>query len=274
VDEPDPPKRVTEPGEQTTVTWEEMAAWWDQRQGEEGDLWHRTLIDPTLFRVLGSVEGQDVLDLACGNGYVARKLARSGARVTGADASIAMIERARAREERDPLGISYHVADAASLDDVLGEDAFDVVVCNMALMDMPNAEGALREAARVLKPWGRIVASMVHPCFDLGEDSGWLLEKVGPSTTLFRKVSRYRAVSQKRAHWRGEAERIWCTASYHRPLSWYIRALRNAGFVVRAFEEPEPTEEFKAESPQGEWIEQVPLQCVFEAMKVGEDLRP
>ena len=262
-----------EPAGQKIANWEDMAAWWDERQGEEGDLWHRTIIDPTLFKVLGPAERQDVLDLACGNGYVARKLARSGARVTGVDASLAMIERALAREERDPLGIAYHVADAARMD-VLGDATFDVVVCNMALMDMPNAEGALREAARVLKPWGRIVASMVHPCFDLGEDSGWVVEKVGPSTTVFRKVSRYRAASPKRAHWRGEAERIWFTTSYHRPLSWYFRALRNAGFVVSTFEEPEPTEEFKVESPQGEWVEQVPLQCVIEALKMSENARP
>jgi hypothetical protein len=40
-----------------------------QQQGDEGELWHRTLIDPTLLRVLGPLEGRYVLDLACGNGY-------------------------------------------------------------------------------------------------------------------------------------------------------------------------------------------------------------
>jgi ubiquinone/menaquinone biosynthesis C-methylase UbiE len=141
---------INEPDDRTTVDWEEMAAWWDERQGEEGDLWHRTLIDPTLFRVLGPVEEQYVLDLACGNGYVARKLAMSGAWVTGVDASIAMIERARAWEDRDSLGVNYHVADAARLD-MLHDGTFDVVVCNMGLMDMPDAEGPLREVARVLR---------------------------------------------------------------------------------------------------------------------------
>jgi hypothetical protein len=49
-----------------------------QQQGDEGDLWHRTLINPTLLRVLGPLEGQHVLDLACGNGYIERKLAKVG----------------------------------------------------------------------------------------------------------------------------------------------------------------------------------------------------
>jgi ubiquinone/menaquinone biosynthesis C-methylase UbiE len=266
--EPHPRRRVEpEHADRTSVDWEEMAAWWDERQGNEGDLWHRILIDPTLFSVLGTVKGQHVLDLACGNGYIARKLARSGARVTGVDASTPIVERARAREEREPMGIVYRVADAAHLDG-LGDDSFDVVVCNMALMDVPDAEGALREATRVLRPGGRLVASLSHPCFDVSvSSSGWVVERMGFETTVFRKVGRYRRVFEHWIPWRGEAGQEWRTPAYHRPLSWYFRALRGAGFVVSAFEEPEPTEEFMAEDPQGAWIEQIPLQCVIEAYK-------
>jgi ubiquinone/menaquinone biosynthesis C-methylase UbiE len=267
VDEPDPAKLVTEPANRTSVNREVMATWWDEKQGEEGDLWHRTLIDPTLFRVLGPVEGQHVLDLACGNGYIARKLARSGARVTGVDVSASIIERARAREERDPLGIVYHVADAARLDG-LGDAGFDVVVCNMALMDIADAKGALREAARMLRSGGRLVVSLPHPCFAVGlYHSGWAVEKFDPETTVWRKVSRYREVFQHPMIWRDDSGGEWYTPGYHRPLSWYFRALRIAGFVVSAFEEPEPTEEFMEEDSEGAWIEQIPLHCVIEAYK-------
>jgi ubiquinone/menaquinone biosynthesis C-methylase UbiE len=263
------PRQEVEPGDWTTVDWERMAAWWDEKQGEEGDLWHRTLIDPTLLRVLGSVENLDILDLACGNGYIARKLARSGARVVGVDAFTPMIEHARAREEREPLGIVYSVADAAHLDG-LGDASFDVMVCNMALMDIADAEGALREAARVLRPGVRLVASFSHPCFDVSvSSSGWVVERMGFETTVFRKVSRYRRVFEHWIPWRGEAGRKWRTPPYHRPLSWYFRVLRGAGFVVSAFEEPEPTEEFLAEDPEGAWIEQIPLHCVLEALKAN-----
>src|SRR5215211_149204 len=71
-----------------------MAAWWDEKQGEEGDRWHRTLIDPVLERVLGDVEGVRVLEVASGNGYLARRFARRGARVTAGDGSEGMLERA------------------------------------------------------------------------------------------------------------------------------------------------------------------------------------
>ena len=99
-----------------TFGWDQMAYWWDEKQGDEGDLWHRALIDPPLIRLVGEVRGMHLLDLACGNGYLSRRFARQGAIVTSVDANVPLIERIRTREAEEPLGITYHVADAAHLD--------------------------------------------------------------------------------------------------------------------------------------------------------------
>jgi ubiquinone/menaquinone biosynthesis C-methylase UbiE len=250
--------------------WEAMAAWYDEKQGDEGDLWHRTLIDPALLRVLGSVAGQAVLDLACGNGYLARRFARMGARVTAVDASPAIIERARLRERRAPLGVAYHVGDTARLD-MADDGSIDAAVSNMALMDIEDAAGTIREVGRVLRPGGRLVASLSHPCFDVVNASAWVVERIDFTTTVWRKVSRYRQCFAGLVPWRASAtgEDIGRTPAYHRPLSWYVRALRDAGLAVTAFEEPEPTEEFLAASPSGPWIAEMPLHCVIEARKLG-----
>src|SRR5450755_2328523 len=69
----------------STSGWHQMAEWWDEKIGDEGDLWHRTLIDPPLIRLVDKVEGLQLLDLACGNGYLSRRFARQGAIVTGVD---------------------------------------------------------------------------------------------------------------------------------------------------------------------------------------------
>ncbi len=108
--------------------WEQMADWWDENLGDDGDLWRRALIDPPVFQLAGDVAGQRVLDLACGNGYISRRFARQGAKVIGVDANAPIIARARAREARAPLGITYHVADAAHLE-MLEDGLFDLVVC-------------------------------------------------------------------------------------------------------------------------------------------------
>ena len=137
--------------------WNQMADWWDEKLGDEGDLWHRTLIDPPLLQFVGDVKGVRLLDVACGNGYLSRRFARQGAIVTGVDANEPVIERARMREAQESLGITYHVVDAAHLE-MLEEGAFDLVVCNMALMDIEDAAGAISETGRVLLPGGRFIA--------------------------------------------------------------------------------------------------------------------
>ena len=247
--------------------WDAMAAWYDAKQGDEGDLWHRTLIDPPFLRVVGDVRGQRLLDLACGNGYLARRFARMGARVTGVDASAGMIERARTREQAERLGIAYHVGDTTRMA-MLDDDAVDVVACNMALMDIEDAAGTIREVRRVLRPGGRFVASLSHPCFDIAGASAWVIERMDFTTTIWRKVSRYRECHAGRVPWKADEAHVAETTAYHRPLSWYVRALRESGLAVTAFEEPEPTPEFLAASASGPWIAEIPLHCVIEATRV------
>jgi len=247
--------------------WAHMAAYWDEKFGDEGDLWHRTLIDPPLLKLVGKVAGQRVLDLACGNGYLSRRFVRQGASVTGVDASAPTIALAQAREDREPLGVAYQVVDAAHLE-MLADESFDLVVSNMALMDIEDAAGAIQEAARVLRFQGRFIFSMSHPCFDKINTSGWEIEIIYPKTTAWRKMSHYREIAVDDLPWTNVGQTI-ITRAYHRPLSWYFQALRTAGFVVAALEEPKPTEEFLINSPQGQWIAEIPLHCVIEAWKIA-----
>ena len=251
----------------STDSWARMAEWYDVKQGDAGDFWHRTLIDPAFLRVVGDVGGNRVLDLACGNGYLSRRFARAGAKVVAVDASAPIIQRARAREDREPLGIEYHVTDAVHLN-MLKPASFDLVACNMALMDIEDAEGAIREAARVLRSGGRFVASLSHPCFDQGPTSTWLLERFFRTTTVSRKIARYREPFADEIPWEISPGQILTTTGYHRPLSWYARVIREAGFQIRSLEEPAPTPEFIEGSPQGSYIAEIPLQLVLEAVKI------
>ena len=80
----------------------------------------------TLFRMVGPVEGQRVMDLACGSGFYTRLLKQRGAaQVVGVDISPEMIRLASQREQVEPLGITYQVGDAVSLP-LLGPHAYPV----------------------------------------------------------------------------------------------------------------------------------------------------
>ncbi len=116
------------------------------------------------------------------------------------------------------------------------------------------------------------MASLSHPCFDKVNTSGWEIEHIYPNTTIWRKMSHYREIAVADLPWQRVPGQIVYTHAHHRPLSWYFRTLRASGLVVAALEEPEPTEEFLAGSPQGPWIAAIPLHCVIEAWKL--DRRP
>jgi SAM-dependent methyltransferase len=119
---------------------------------------------PTLFDLAGDVHGLSILDLPCGDGTYARALARRGAgSVLGVDLSSAMVERARATEREEGLGISYRVGDAADLGTV---GAFDLVVACYLFNYARTAEELLAFARSVranLKPGGRLVGMNNNP---------------------------------------------------------------------------------------------------------------
>jgi SAM-dependent methyltransferase len=107
---------------------------------------------PILCDAVGVGAGQQVLDVACGTGIVARTAAeRAGAgHVVGVDLNQAMLTVAR----RVRGGIDWRQGDVAALP--LPDQAFDAVLCQMALMFFPDRIGALREMARVAAPAGTV----------------------------------------------------------------------------------------------------------------------
>ena len=82
--------------QQTSDLWERNAGWWDEQMGE-GNVWHQTLVAPATERLLALREGERVIDLACGNGQFARRMAQFGAHVTAVDVSESMLDAARER---------------------------------------------------------------------------------------------------------------------------------------------------------------------------------
>lgn len=254
--------------------WDELAAWRDLRMGERGDLWHRAIIDPTLLRVVGPVRGLRVLDLGCGNGYLTRRWAREGARsALGVDRSARALGFARSREKRRRTGARFLEGDAAHLPEL--EDAsFDLVIANMSLQDIEDGEGAVREVGRILDPRGRFVFSLSHPCFDLDERSGWVVERVREPDGLWhdvvwRKVRAYRDEREVRVPWKISETETGFTTSYHRTLTTLSRWLRASGFAITRLEEPEPWPEALRDSPQGPYMVEVPLHLVVEARSIA-----
>lgn len=254
--------------------WEGIVDAWVEFVRGGFDVYREYVNSPAMLRRIGPVRGLDVLDLGCGEGYHSRILARRGARVIAVDATPGMIARARAEERRRPLGIRYRVADAAHLRGV-GRSRFDLVASFMALMDIEDYRGAVRESVRVLRPGGRFVFSVPHPCFDTvfrrGKMvSGWVRVRERPprGKALYFRVDHYFRTGLFAWPWslRGTTARFR-NIGWHLTLSDYVNALAEAGFVVRHLDEPRPTPKGVKVHPGLAKLRRVPHSIVVEAVK-------
>jgi demethylmenaquinone methyltransferase/2-methoxy-6-polyprenyl-1,4-benzoquinol methylase len=106
--------------------------------------------------------GAVVLDLACGTGDLAFAAASRlpGSRVTGVDASPAMIDAAKARRRALAGGasgtVAFRVGDMTRLDGV-ADASVDLVTAGYGFRNVPDFRAALADCARVLKPGGRLL---------------------------------------------------------------------------------------------------------------------
>lgn len=228
-----------DPNTTARAQWNEKAAFWDQLHGQEGNSYHRTIVEPTVQRLLQLEPGERVVDAGCGNGTLARRLAAWGGRVTAFDFSAELLERARARESAGP--IDYRLIDATDEAALLqlGEGEFDAAVCTMALMDMASIGPLLRAIRRALRPGGRFVFVTAHPVFDTSGPAQ-LTERRDESGALVKryalKVERYKDVPTTLAVGaRGEPTPHMF---HHRTISELLGEAFAAGFVLDGIEEP------------------------------------
>ncbi|MES3014338.1 MAG: methyltransferase domain-containing protein, partial [Pseudomonadota bacterium] len=137
---------------------------WDLAAPGYEALWQAPLaaVQQALLARAAFAPGERVLDVACGTGLVTFQAAQAvGARgaVLGVDLSGAMVEAAQ-RRAAAPGAPTARIArmDAEQLD--LPDAGFDVALCALGLMYLPEPERALREMRRVLRPGGRLVVAV------------------------------------------------------------------------------------------------------------------
>lgn len=215
----------------TRSPYDEIAEWYDTWLGS-GSLREDPFFS-SVEALMGPIVGQRVCDLACGQGWVSRHLADLGAWVVGIDLSAKLLAIARRHEASEPRGIAYLLADARHLD-AIADGVFDGVVCHMALMDISELNPTFAHVARLLRPQGWFICSILHPCFNTAE-SGELTLPAG----VVRTVSRYFVEGYWRSDTRtGPPGKV---GAYHRTLSTYLNALVDAGFTIERVREPVAT---------------------------------
>lgn len=200
----------------------------------------------TFFRMIGSLKGQSVLDLACGVGYYTRLLKRYGAaQVLGTDVSPEMIRVANETEQAERLGIQYQVEDAASLPRL---GAFDLVTAVHLLTYAASKEELLamfQNTYANLVPGGRFITITNNPAFTLSKPNctkyGLTVLRLEPKRDSYTCVTEFAADPPFRVQWNQ-----WSQG----PYEW---ALQEAGFKTFTWHSAEVSPEDVARLGEAYW---------------------
>jgi 2-polyprenyl-3-methyl-5-hydroxy-6-metoxy-1,4-benzoquinol methylase len=126
-----------------------------------------------------------VLDIGCGEGWLARELAARNVHVVGTDVVPKLVEEARRAGGGDFHMLSYEKIAAGKL-----RISVDVVACNFALLGKESVEGIFRAVPSLLNKNGRFVVQTLHPVMACG-DFPYRDRKQGIGTMLLEKAAEF-----------------------------------------------------------------------------------
>ena len=224
------PQRANAP--RTSRSWDSVAAWYAGWTGSEGSRHHRSRAIPLAMDLLALREGESLIDLGSGPGVMAPPAARAGARFTGVDLSPRLI--VAARRDHGRLG-TFHVGDVTRLAALpaLRPHSFDAALFLLSIQDIDPLERAIASAALLLRPRGRLVVVMLHPCFRVPRQSGWGWDE--QRRLQYRRLDSY--LSRLAVPMQPYPGGAGTTRSYHRPLGAYVEALGSAGLAITSMRE-------------------------------------
>ncbi|MFI7068328.1 class I SAM-dependent methyltransferase [Kribbella sp. NPDC050124] len=180
---------------------------------------------PGLLDLLGPGSGA-CLDIGCGTGRNFETIRATGRSVVGVDYSADQLRVAHTRTD-GPL----MVADAAALP--FADASFETAMVVWISTDVDDFGQVLREAVRVLRPGGVLVAYGVHPCFN----GPHVVYNAEDGSRLVHRSYRTPGWAEESPWWAEDGIRRR-VGMRHIPLAEYLNAFLSSGLALEHFEEP------------------------------------
>ena len=207
--------------------WDALAAWWLSGYTAGADREYEEQLLPLLGAEMAGC--RQVLDIGCGDGQVARRIAPHGAGVIGIDPTMRLLETAAQRGG----GPSYERGVASALP-VRSESCDGVVLC-LVLEHIDDLDGTVAEVARVLTPHGRCGVFLNHPVTQ-APGSGLIEDHLADPPERYWRIGPYLVESVDDEL----LERDVVVRFHHRRLSTYLNVFAEHGMLLERMVEPAP----------------------------------
>lgn len=216
------------------TSWEPVGQWYNGLVGQDGHYYHQKLILPAVLRLLeiGKQSNGALLDLACGQGVLARGLPNNVS-YTGVDISATLIKSAKQNATNKMH--EFIVGDVSKPLSLQKRD-YSCATVILALQNIEGAEKVIQNAMHHLGPKGKLLLVLNHPCFRIPRQSSWEIDD--QKKIQFRRLDRYFSPMKIPIQMHpGKGEASASTLSFHHPLSTYSQWLFAAGFQITKIEE-------------------------------------
>jgi ubiquinone/menaquinone biosynthesis C-methylase UbiE len=248
------------------TSWEPSSDWYDGLVGAKGHYYHEHVILPHLLRLL-NIKGQEslsLLDLACGQGVLARNLPQN-IQYTGIDISPSLINSAKEQSKKNK-NHQFYVGDVTTPFPIEKKD-FDVATIVLALQNLANPPACLKNASSHLKRKSKLYLVINHPCFRIPRQSSWIIDE--NTHQQARKIFRYMSTMEIPLLSKPGQEDSEKLISYHYNLSQISLWLKEAGFCISKIEEwiSDKTSEGGMAKVENRARQEFPLFMMIEATK-------
>lgn len=214
------------------TSWQNVSQWYNQSVGFGGSYFHKHLIIPGVLRLLKLQPNSSILDLACGQGILARYIPKE-VYYQGLDLAPLLIKFAQRNDYQK--NHYFSVADITkSLP--IEKNNFTHAALILALQNISQPELVLKNTSQYLIKKGKLVIVLNHPCFRIPRQSSWEID--AKNKLQYRRINRYLSPLKIPVQTAPSKHR-WSTItwSFHYPLSSYSQFLYQNGFVIEKIEE-------------------------------------
>lgn len=213
------------------TSWGNVANWYDQLLKND-DSYQANVIVPNLLRFLNIKKGEDIYDLACGQGYFSNIFAYNSANVIASDISKSLIEKAKLNSKEK---VSFYITPACRAQ-FLKDNSIDTIVVVLAIQNISNVNEVLIECNRILRKNGRIVFVLNHPTFRIPQASDWYFLNGVQSRIISKYLSELK-ISIDMTPGEKKLKKKINTISFHRSLQYYVKLFTKNSFAITRLEE-------------------------------------
>jgi 2-polyprenyl-3-methyl-5-hydroxy-6-metoxy-1,4-benzoquinol methylase len=231
---------------------------WRTKLNPKGWIYNEFLEMPATFELMGNIKGKEVLDIGCGPGIYAKKMAKIGARVKGFDITPKMIEIAKREYPELDLRIG-------SVYNIPFDEKFDIAIAPLVIEHLEDWNKVFREVNKVLKKGGCFIFSIGNPVFDI-------TKRTNKSKPFIREFENYFKEKKRYSTWRDifykKHVRDVRMTYYHKTYETVIKTIISNGFEIIDYKDCFPSKESKRLFPKEyNILSKVPFFCVWKVKK-------